>query len=638
MTDNDDKKKIPQYQHDEALRVVPRHTDEYGKCSWRSMHTPVGFKVRAQCLVPPDLPGIIILVHGVNSEGEWFDAMEQNLCAGLNIRLNREDLQPNTYTTAPDPAFSNATKPGFRRIAPGAFGNSPVIRFYWGYTAPAGHEKDYKIALRNLEDENPWEAHKDTAFSRGPFYWGGGPFVNGTTDLPGLWSDSGFRKWVGKAFDLQWLNDQADRQLQDAPPRHYYAVAVRRLADLIDKIRKKNPEDTITLMAHSQGTMLAMAATLMCKTRAPDALIVMNSPYRLQDNSLDFFQSGWERSTPAARVNTFEAVAARLAKDRQSYRDFGNCLNVGVTAEGALWGDDVMGANDTPERNNNGRMYVYFNPHDRVMGMAALQSTGWQGIPKKMLDHNPNLYQRMLARNTPCGDDPGFKNFGTLPFPPAAEKDKAPGKQVEPDSFWSGNLNILGGLAGKLWTTPDPSKQVFINAEKVPVPVTAEDLENFDKVLEKDTESMGELDPDTGTYKDPAFIHLLAAYQPEKYYTASHPIDTQRKQQVLETRAQMKLRLEKYQPFPTNHSTLPEHPKFIRQVVAYDVPIGFCYSGTDWNFWAELIHEADWTLATDQYWLTGIVSKPPIPAGIDCETITSAAQKKREEEQLMRGV
>ena len=37
------------------------------------------------------LPGIIIFVHGVNSDAEWYRQTEQGLCAGLNERLKRCD-------------------------------------------------------------------------------------------------------------------------------------------------------------------------------------------------------------------------------------------------------------------------------------------------------------------------------------------------------------------------------------------------------------------------------------------------------------------------------------------------------------------------------------------------------------------
>src|SRR5471030_1400429 len=37
------------------------------------------------------LPGVVIFVHGVNSDGEWYKEAEQGLCDGLNDRLKRRD-------------------------------------------------------------------------------------------------------------------------------------------------------------------------------------------------------------------------------------------------------------------------------------------------------------------------------------------------------------------------------------------------------------------------------------------------------------------------------------------------------------------------------------------------------------------
>ena len=37
------------------------------------------------------LPGVVIFVHGVNSDGEWYRAAEAGLCKGLNTRMQRCD-------------------------------------------------------------------------------------------------------------------------------------------------------------------------------------------------------------------------------------------------------------------------------------------------------------------------------------------------------------------------------------------------------------------------------------------------------------------------------------------------------------------------------------------------------------------
>ncbi|WP_396332350.1 hypothetical protein [Burkholderia anthina] len=49
--------------------------------------------IRLICIKQMPLPGIVIFVHGVNSEGEWFDATEDGLCKGLNRRIGRLDDQ-----------------------------------------------------------------------------------------------------------------------------------------------------------------------------------------------------------------------------------------------------------------------------------------------------------------------------------------------------------------------------------------------------------------------------------------------------------------------------------------------------------------------------------------------------------------
>ena len=306
---------VKRYQHDVATRLVPMQIDHLGRQFWESYMTPVSYQVRALVEIPPHLPGIVIFVHGVNSEGEWYDDAEIALCEGLNKRLNRGDIKQNRYLDR-DPDTKN---PIPRRIDPewkDAY--SPVIRFYWGYSAKKGTEKQWRIPLRNDNGFDAWAPECNEEF--GPWYWGGGPFQNGTNNLQQCWSHTGFKRHVF-GFDLQHLNTETDRQLQDAPPRSYYAHAAQRLADLVDEIRTKYPLDTITLMSHSQGTMIAMAATTLCKKRAPDALFVMNSPYATNDKMTDAAACGGERPTAQARVNTFRNVANRIKQDKRVFTE-----------------------------------------------------------------------------------------------------------------------------------------------------------------------------------------------------------------------------------------------------------------------------------------------------------------------------
>ncbi|MBQ0213582.1 alpha/beta hydrolase [Proteus vulgaris] len=87
-------------------------------------------------------------------------------------------------------------------------------------------------------------------------------------------------------FNVQTFNPESDRLLTKSPPRHYYAHAVKRLANLVRKIRENNPYDTVTVISHSQGTMIALVAAAI---EAPDSLFVLNSPYATKDNFLNSY-------------------------------------------------------------------------------------------------------------------------------------------------------------------------------------------------------------------------------------------------------------------------------------------------------------------------------------------------------------
>ncbi|WP_230474800.1 T6SS effector phospholipase Tle3 domain-containing protein [Dyella monticola] len=607
--------------------------DHLGQPFWESYQTPEGYEVCAECRVPPHLPGIIIFVHGVNSEGEWYEAAEQALCNGLNDRLGRKDLKPNSYTNN-DKAQKKLIP---RQLTKDNDGRSPVIRFYWGYRPKDGEERRWKVPLRNIQGDDQWETTRGQG--KGPWYWGGGPFQNGTNNLQQLWSDKGFDCRVFGAVNLQWFNTEWDRELHDAPGRQYYAHAAQRLANLIDRIRQRHPQDTITVMAHSQGTMVAMAATLMCKTRAPDALVVMNSPFALQDKRTDALVCGSERPTTSARINTFRNVANRIQRDKKiPTEEDREQLHVGATLQKELWHPDAV-VNGIKERDNHGRLYVYFNPHDRVMGSIALQSIGWQGVSNDLIaELGDTVKQRMLARGTACGDAPGMKKFGTLP--PIAN----PEPDAEATDFWNGTHGNP-----MLWAVPHPDQVVTINAEQVPYPVTAEDMPGshrrrvtrvkdddtmayqavdryFDEAR-RDQDDLGARDNE-GKYLDASIPYLESIHDREKMVASDLvPSSTGMPVERLETRAEMLKRIEHYQPMPTNHSTLPQFEPFMRKVAAWDLPIGFCDAYDSPDFWARLIRDADWLNFTDPYFVEGTLAIPPVPDGIDPQTVGDEMRK-----------
>ncbi|MEF9406300.1 hypothetical protein V4891_21815 [Ralstonia solanacearum species complex bacterium KE055] len=237
------------------------------------------------------LPCLVIFVHGVNSEGEWYNAAEQHICAGLNDRLERWGTPVELISSVPedgDPMYTYDIKHPLKRTRPHfeggqnaansnyLFAKSPVIRFYWGFKARKGDygrpsEHDYRDVHHPELRDYPVALDQEDA-------WGGGPFQNGTS---GLWHM--FRKDKGFTLDFQRFNPITDRYLTECPPRTYYVHAARRLAHLIATVRRNSPHETINIVSHSQGTMVSTLATLMLKeqgVRGPEALFVCKQPFQ----------------------------------------------------------------------------------------------------------------------------------------------------------------------------------------------------------------------------------------------------------------------------------------------------------------------------------------------------------------------
>jgi hypothetical protein len=237
--------------------------------------------------------------------------------------------------------------------------------------------------------------------------------------------------------------------------------------------------------------------------------------------------------------------------------------------------------------------------------------------------------QRMLARGTPCGDEPGVQNFGTLP--PIADPDAG----VNPDDFWNGNRRALGTL---LWPVPKRSQKVTINAEKVPEPITAEEMsQSVEKIVvtengknprqeyfdesRRDQDVMAAKDSN-GEYLDDGYSFLDSVSDRQKWMDREDVYSKTGKRRELETEEERRKRLADYQPMPTNHSTLPAHHLFISRVVAYDLPIGFCDAhDMSKDFWYGLIQDADWTQMADPYYSDGVLSVPDMPSGISKATV-----------------
>ena len=126
---------------------------------------------------PRLMPGSIIFVHGVNSEGEWYADAAKSFARGLNRRLGRLDI---TELGRP-----GAEKRAERHKAADDRMASPFIPFYWGYSA---HKKEcFKDCTKNVEGTTDIWTDVFNNPLRQDRTWGRGPFANGTTTLQEFW-------------------------------------------------------------------------------------------------------------------------------------------------------------------------------------------------------------------------------------------------------------------------------------------------------------------------------------------------------------------------------------------------------------------------------------------------------------------
>ncbi|OFA07721.1 T6SS effector phospholipase Tle3 domain-containing protein [Duganella phyllosphaerae] len=347
------------------------------------------------------LPGIIILVHGVNSDGEWYDACEQGLCEGLNTRLARRSEQMKypgpasgqlkAITYAQELTDDGYINPELNSNNFFDMGNacSPVIRFRWGYKA-GGEELQLFGDKIYLNEQN---------------YWGGGPFANGCTALPDLWNE-GLSEQLFLWIQVQHLNPVNERDVYACPARGYFVLAAYRLAKLVEAIRKAQADVPITIVCHSQGNMIGMAAAFLGERMAEvtdgdgksgpcvaDNYVLANPPYSLVKSNLseDWTQSNLVdpdgntgRQTHAARIATlaafFDIVRTRKSLDAMQTaeridRRMANRAN-GFAAQADR---EKYGVEDS----TYGRVTLYANPHDQVISAVTVRGIGWLGLTER---------------------------------------------------------------------------------------------------------------------------------------------------------------------------------------------------------------------------------------------------------------
>lgn len=419
------------------------------------------------------LPGVIIFVHGVNSDGEWYEAAEEGLCDGLNTRLKRRPLRAegeqcvkpllNTHegllTKAQYSAeltsagFVDAERTSKNFIAPEA-NYSPVIRFRWGY-------KCSKEELK-IWGERVWLNEHD--------YWGGGPFANGCSAVADLWS-SGVDDRLFLWITAQHLNPAIGRDVYKCPSRAYYVHAALRLAKLIKSIRDKQKDCPITVICHSQGNVVGVGGAFLADKLGvqADNYILCNPPLSLMaDNFMEnWAQRGMEssdgsrgRQTGEARVTTMKNYLDMLrvrAGSIQPDSEVDRAMSGGQpTADSFKVAEDRAQHGYKGER-THGRVTLYCNPHDQVISASPIQGIGWRGVSAdelKQIDPAGNVFsQRVFASKYAVGQEPG--------------KGKASTYNFWTDRWNASKTEVAGGKLDKehkrdFWYPPSPTAKYSI--------------------------------------------------------------------------------------------------------------------------------------------------------------------------------
>jgi hypothetical protein len=390
-----------------------------------------------------NLPGSIILVHGVNDVGVSYDAVESGLCEGLTERLCG-DLTPGKYRMPqaadrdkleedPDAVFYK------RQITDDT--HSPVIPFYWGFREESAHVQDWRKTPHGQAADR-YGNRLDRDYSKE-----GGPFANATSSLSEMWNR-------GKSDShgvLDWASHDATHPILKNPGRLYMILAARRLAALISMIRDYDEDETVSIVAHSQGCLLSLLAQAFLLdpkmqkdqpgARPADTLILCNPPYSLVD----------ELPMTAALADGYSGSDSLMTttKDRYRYISGGQTLHARLTTLANIVNGVHAKKHPTPalaelndtkkhmgavgprwdaarDRDNRGKVYLYFSPEDMTVAFAGVEGIGWQGVPDFLRGHR---------RETPSYDaTASIDNFGP-PQSITAQATRKPLSELGPGFF-----------------------------------------------------------------------------------------------------------------------------------------------------------------------------------------------------------
>ena len=398
--------------------------------------------------VPADLPGVVIFLHGVNDPGASYESVETGLCQGVNERLDRPDLKAGRYgakyqnakqtprETWKDKEEQILDDPDtylYQRDTDDPKTRSLMIPFYWGYRAAPEHVKR-DDAGDPFRMRNQFQDIRGNRLDR-HFGKAGGFFVNATNNLDQMYGEGFQANW--KTAIVEHANPNNYLLFANAPLRHYFVLAAHRLAMLVSEIRRVSANETITIMGHSQGTLIALLAQALLVDkgqRCADTLIMVDSPYSVLPKV-----TPKDHDTLATLIRIVTAVTQTphaqpsLAALRDS-KTYGGRTGPRWSPTQGTRKDKIGNLTVFPERDNRGKVYLYFCPDDTTVALDDVQGIGTYGVPDATPDGRPAMmalqsmgfYQRLWTRRHRDGDPVPVGK------PPQPEFIRAPGEHRYP--------------------------------------------------------------------------------------------------------------------------------------------------------------------------------------------------------------
>lgn len=194
----------------------------------------------------------------------------------------------------------------------------------------------------------------------------------------------------------------------------YMVLAARRLAALVAMIRQYETNDVINIVAHSQGcliSLLAQAFLMEMGERTADTLILTHPPYSLDQGmgvamqTATFFKGNMDgamsnfydlisdRQTIRARLETLVNIVAGVAKSKATSPVF---ARISETDSGGM----VHGRwKPNSDRDNRGKVYLYFCPEDMTVALDNMRGIGWQGVADTVANIVTSEERRAYARS-----------------------------------------------------------------------------------------------------------------------------------------------------------------------------------------------------------------------------------------------